>query len=445
MANSIWYSQALAETWKAFNKHNGKVSAEDFREKTRQLIFSPFIKTNRDLELQNLDFWYADYKGTVKHIYFKNKQLRDCLEKIEIKDLDEAKKFLYENGKQEQFFYNGSKSIKNAVIYRFIIHVPYESPTSGYAFAFTITEDNKFEFFFSMKNPKGKKELPMLGGFDETAYYKEIANSTDAESKIKQNALKLAINTLAFLKCDSAVITKSRPLEENLYTDNVVTVETTKQFDFLNSKNVNISKHIRNGHFRFYRADRYINRKGTTDFILPTEVSEHTRKIEKSPEQSLVYEKEDFEFRQELQNSVNDIKEPSFEYTPKPIELEKIIKDVKAKQTFSRNKQTSLNALARARYQCEYNCHHETFIRKNSDKNYTEAHHLIPLEYQQYFLPYSLDVEANIVSLCSNCHNKIHYGQNAAELVTKLYELRKSELEKCNINISLDELLELYK
>lgn len=296
-----------------------------------------------------------------------------------------------------------------------------------------------------MKNPKGKKELPMLGGFDETAYYKEIANSTDAESKIKQNALKLAINTLAFLKCDSAVITKSRPLEENLYTDNVVTVRTTKQFDFLNSKNVNISKHIRNGHFRFYRADRYINRKGTTDFILPTEVSEHTRKIEKSPEQSLVYEKEDFEFRQELQNSVNDIKEPSFEYTPKPIELEKIIKDVKPKQTFSRNKQTSLNALARARYQCEYNCHHETFIRKNSDKNYTEAHHLIPLEYQQYFLPYSLDVEANIVSLCSNCHNKIHYGQNAAELVTKLYELRKSELEKCNINISLDELLELYK
>ena len=435
MANSIWYSQALFKRWNDFKGSQKKfnISAEDYREKLRARIHL-LPPQQRDFEFQDLNFWYADYKGTVNHIYFKNKQLRDCLEKIEIKDLDEAKKFLYENGKQEQLFYVDSKSTKNAVIYRFIIHVPYEK--QGYAFAFTITEDNKFEFFFSMKNPKGKNELPALGIIYENQYNETLP--------LQKNALKLAINTLAFLKCDSALITKSRPIEENLYTENVITVGTTKQFDFLNAKNANISKHIRNGHFRFYRSDRYVNRKGTTDFILPTEVSEHTRRITKHAELSISesFEQENFKFLQQLQNS--DLKETNYDYTPKPVEIEEKSVESKTKYAYPRNKQTSLNALARAEYQCECNRNHETFLRKNSDKNYTEAHHLIPLEYQEFFLPYSLDVEANIVSLCSNCHNQIHYGQGAKELITKLYELRKSELEKCKIDISIEELLELY-
>lgn len=33
----------------------------------------------------------------------------------------------------------------------------------------------------------------------------------------------------------------------------------------------------------------------------------------------------------------------------------------------------------------------------------------------------SLDVEANIVSLCSTCHNHIHYGVGAKDLLTALY------------------------
>lgn len=92
---------------------------------------------------------------------------------------------------------------------------------------------------------------------------------------------------------------------------------------------------------------------------------------------------------------------------------------------------------------CEFDSCHKTFIRKNSDINYTEAHHLIPLEYQKCF-DYSLDVEANIVSLCSNCHNQIHYGKDAEILIEKLYKMRKTELEKCSIDISLDDLLEIY-
>lgn len=56
----------------------------------------------------------------------------------------------------------------------------------------------------------------------------------------------------------------------------------------------------------------------------------------------------------------------------------------------------------------------------------------------------SLDVEANIVCLCSNCHNRIHYGVDSDELVSRLYALRKSELEKVGLSIELKQLLKLY-
>jgi len=96
-----------------------------------------------------------------------------------------------------------------------------------------------------------------------------------------------------------------------------------------------------------------------------------------------------------------------------------------------------------ANFQCEIDSMHHTFIRKNCDFPYTEAHHLIPLAYQDYF-KYSLDIEENIISLCSNCHNEIHYGINAGILIEKLYNERKELLRKKNIEITLDKLLSFY-
>lgn len=67
---------------------------------------------------------------------------------------------------------------------------------------------------------------------------------------------------------------------------------------------------------------------------------------------------------------------------------------------------------------------------------------MIPLSYQDSF-QYSLDVEANIVSLCSNCHNQIHYGKEADELIKKLFNIRKVELDKAGLYLSVQELLDL--
>ena len=96
---------------------------------------------------------------------------------------------------------------------------------------------------------------------------------------------------------------------------------------------------------------------------------------------------------------------------------------------YPRSAQVVSNALYNADYKCELNCETELFLRKNSQINYTEGHHLIPLCYQNDF-EYSLDVEANLVSLCPNCHRHLHYGDDITELLRSLYELRKVRLEK---------------
>ena len=68
---------------------------------------------------------------------------------------------------------------------------------------------------------------------------------------------------------------------------------------------------------------------------------------------------------------------------------------------------------------------------------------MIPMAFQDQF-DVSLDVEENIVSLCSNCHNEIHYGRDADTLIRNLYSERKAVLEKAGIVISMSDLLALY-
>ena len=93
---------------------------------------------------------------------------------------------------------------------------------------------------------------------------------------------------------------------------------------------------------------------------------------------------------------------------------------------------------------CEAWPQHESFISRRTGKRYVETHHIIPLEFWASF-ENSLDVEANIATLCSNCHNEIHYGADAVELIEKLYALRAKELEAAGIGISKEQLIAMYE
>ena len=78
-------------------------------------------------------------------------------------------------------------------------------------------------------------------------------------------------------------------------------------------------------------------------------------------------------------------------------------------------------------------------------KPFVEAHHLIPMEYQDEF-EVSIDVPENILSLCPNCHRAFHsseYSEREA-LVRKFHKKRSSGLESREITIGIDDLLNFY-
>ena len=116
---------------------------------------------------------------------------------------------------------------------------------------------------------------------------------------------------------------------------------------------------------------------------------------------------------------------------------------IKGRKVYRRNKLTAINALSLAKYSCEIDANHPTFVRRITNLNYTEPHHLVPLSFSDKF-DVSLDVEENIVSLCSNCQREIHYGKDAKKLVEYLYNKRKIYLEKAGIKVTIKELLKMY-
>lgn len=142
------------------------------------------------------------------------------------------------------------------------------------------------------------------------------------------------------------------------------------------------------------------------------------------------------------EQNLGDTKEVGYQGIPR--EKLNTIEDKKGANSYPRNPQIAANALKLAGHSCEIDPTHITFIRKKDGLPYTEPHHFIPLSNFADF-DYSLDVEENIISLCSHCHNKLHYGIDIENTLSQLYEDRKEELIKAGINVTFEKLLEYYK
>ena len=132
----------------------------------------------------------------------------------------------------------------------------------------------------------------------------------------------------------------------------------------------------------------------------------------------------------------------SFTYSGTP-KIKSELLEMKGRQTYRRDRSVSANALLLAEYKCEIDKQHPSFVRKNSHLLYSEPHHLVPVSFHKMF-PVSLDIEENIVSLCSNCHNQLHYGKEIKPLLAKLYDERKDLLSLVGVDISLQELYKMY-
>lgn len=138
-----------------------------------------------------------------------------------------------------------------------------------------------------------------------------------------------------------------------------------------------------------------------------------------------------------------DISDPQAKDNGLPIK-----KNKKVKTTLNRyvgDPKITKRALLNASYKCEYDPSHITFINEITGKNYVEGHHLIPLSAQDQF-DYSIDVPENIVSLCPNCHRKIHKASKLQkkEMIYKLFTIREQGLIKRGIFTTQEYIEKLY-
>ena len=76
--------------------------------------------------------------------------------------------------------------------------------------------------------------------------------------------------------------------------------------------------------------------------------------------------------------------EKQFQYSS-DLKLKTIPKIIHGISIYKREKQVALNALNHANYKCEVDEDHKCFLRKDGETPYTEAHHLVPLSFQDDF------------------------------------------------------------
>ena len=91
------------------------------------------------------------------------------------------------------------------------------------------------------------------------------------------------------------------------------------------------------------------------------------------------------------------------------------------------------------RNKCQY------FTSKASNKNFLEAHHLVQMEFSNDF-ENSIDVIANLIALCPNCHRRLHHAKDEDRVrdIEYLFSKRKEQLVSKGINIKLKELKDYY-
>lgn len=126
------------------------------------------------------------------------------------------------------------------------------------------------------------------------------------------------------------------------------------------------------------------------------------------------------------------------------IELPVGKKVVVQREEWKRSAIIKVQTLEAAEYKCEINPKHNTFIAKNTGKQYMEGHHAISMNLQDKF-DRSIDVYANVICLCPICHRLIHYGLEKEKkvLLNQIYETRIERLVSSGIEISKNDFIEL--
>lgn len=285
MAKKIWYSTPLKFIWENLYGVQKKLTPEIPDEHIYTILRHSMIKAVRatrghseanDIMLSGLELWREDLRGNFLHIFFLEKQLQDFLENTPLADLEGIRKYLYENGEEKDVVYIKTSGQTKCVRYTFGLHIPNES--NGYAFSLSLYENKTIELFFSHNE--------FINGLTSDKFYIDQSKKQDEKSLISSKMFRLAINTIAYMKCFPECVAEGVPkitLERNEQRSeqNVIFRLSQKITDFDRTQ-VSKIPHFRKGYFRLLQSDYFTNKKGQLSFVPETMVKGKAKTISKS-------------------------------------------------------------------------------------------------------------------------------------------------------------------
>jgi hypothetical protein len=114
-------------------------------------------------------------------------------------------------------------------------------------------------------------------------------------------------------------------------------------------------------------------------------------------------------------------------------------------EKYQSNPRRSKTALENAKFLCQLDQSHVTFINKKSGRQFMEAHHLVPMREQGSF-EYDIDVPENIMCLCPNCHRKIHLANDDVkkDILRHSFGIKENDFPQRGITVKFDTLLDIY-
>jgi hypothetical protein len=285
MAKKIWYSTPLKFIWENLYRVQKNLTPEIpdegiffllKRNLVRKAQVDPINLESNQLLISGLDLWKEDLTGKFLHIFFLEKRLQDFLENTPLPELDGIRKYLYENGQQKDVVFIRTSGQTKCVNYTFGLHIPHE--TNGYAFSLSLYENDTIELFFSHDE--------FINGHTSDKFYLDQNKKKDEKSVISSKLFRLAINTIAYMKCFPECVAEGVPkitLEknENRSGPKVVFSVSEKIIDFDGSQ-VSRIPHFRKGHFRRLESDYFTHKKGQIVFVPETMVKGKAKTISTS-------------------------------------------------------------------------------------------------------------------------------------------------------------------
>ncbi len=221
--------------------------------------------------------WREDSKGSFLHIFFLDKYLRDFLETTPLSDFDGIRRYLYENGEDKEVLYLNTKTQDNCVVYSFGLHIPYEK--NGYAFSLSLYENNSMELYFSHGNQNGR--LP-------DKFYADLIKKKDEKSVAIYKMFRLAINTIAYMKCFPECVSEGVPRisydSDEARSENNLTFQLTEKITDSDINQRSKIPHFRKGHFRVLQSDYFVHKKGQIIYVTETMVKGQAKTVSTSSE-----------------------------------------------------------------------------------------------------------------------------------------------------------------